>query len=609
MESSFWAHGTEGDFLPIDMKAAIATTAAAVIAGVAVAAPSPPAEKQYFFDTIQPSFDLVWHPCNETYQCAILSVPLNPLNPDNGYRSEIPIIKRPANPADEYKGIVLTNPGGPGGLGIEYIFVSGEGIANVTGPGWDVIGFDPRGMGYSRPNGAAGLEGLSVDPKRVNATYIPPAELKNFKRGLEARAVREDHYGIEIPFRPNSSIQAIYESGKQLNTLLAGVSADNQAWPYMTTPNVAFDMLEIAKADARSRGQCEETVLVNYYGVSYGTVLGQTFTSLYPQHVGRFVLDSVVDIADYYSGNILRSTANYSDAGFSTFFTRCFDAGPEKCSFYTGRSSDAIRDRFNNVMAQFDLGKAQREKWDNLTLVGAGQELIKYALLQTPYNAILLFPRLADTLTAIDGYIKAGNFTEDSLVEIASTWKPPQSPEDPNRPEYVLEVWCSDAINAQLISTDKPIPENILDEARRISIVTGERFAQLFGICGYLHPIPKWRFSGKIGGDTATPVLFVGLSKDPVTPFENAEKAVALHKDSQMIYVDAVGHGVVGQRNWCAYDKIRPYFQSLTLPGRDNRCPYGEIPFLTDLKKPEKRSLDASYRHSIARIPFSFFRH
>ncbi|KAK6355497.1 hypothetical protein TWF696_004594 [Orbilia brochopaga] len=588
------------------MKGLIVAAAAVVIPSLTLAAPKGTGQTQYFFDTIPASLDLVWYPCNQTYQCARLSVPLNPLDPNNGYRSEIPIIKKAADPADEYKGIVLTNPGGPGGLGIEYIFSNGDDLANLTGPGWDIIGFDPRGMGYSKPNGNVGFLNTTVDPKLVNATYIPPSKLRRLlKRNSEPRAIRPDHYGINIPFRPNSWIQSIYEGGKQLNELLqAGANADNQAVPYMSTPNVAFDMLQIAKADARLKGQCEEDVLVNYYGVSYGTVLGQTFTSLYPQHVGRFLLDSVVDLADYYAGDTVHSSVNHTDEGFSAFFTGCFDAGPEKCSFYTGRTSHAVRDRFNALMAQFDLGKAQEENWANATVVGLGQEIIKIALIQTPYQALALFPILADTLTQLDEWIKADNLTVDNLVSISNIWTPPQAPEDPNRGEYVFETWCSDGNNSQLVGTNKPVPQNLLDISRQSSVVLGERFAQLWGVCGYLKLNPKWRFSGKIGGDTKTPVLFVGLLKDPVTPFENAEKARTLHKGAKMIYVDAVGHGIIGQRNWCVYDKVRAYFQSLTLPGHDNRCPYGEIPFLDGpTAHHQKRSMDIARRSNVARIP------
>ncbi|EPS38475.1 hypothetical protein H072_7781 [Dactylellina haptotyla CBS 200.50] len=578
------------------MKGFIAA-AAAVLPSIASAAPQ--ACKQYFFDTIPASLDLVWYPCNQTFECARLSVPLNPLEPNNGLRSEIPIIKYPANKSDEYKGIILTNPGGPGGLGISYILNTGAAIANFTGPGWDIIGFDPRGMGYSVPNGATGFTNLTA-PAARNATYIPRSQLTK-------RAIRSDHYGLEIPPRPDSWIDTIYQMGADFNVLLqANANGDNQAVPYMTTPNVAFDMLQIAKADARSRGLCEDTVLVNYYGVSYGTVVGQTFTSLYPQHVGRFVIDSVVDLKDWYEGNPIRSAMNHSDEGIAQFFTRCFDAGPEKCSFFTGRTSHAIRDRFNNLMAQFDAPKAIEQNWANATVVQYAQEVIKNVIIIVPYNALNSFPPLADTLTTIEALVQSNNVTIESMTEIFYQWSPPADAAAPERPENVFETWCSDSIaNTEYVGSHKPLPRDLIDTVREFSVATGERFIQVYGVCSQLDLRPKWRFNGTYGATTKTPVLFIGVSKDPITPIENAELARKRHPGSKMIYVDAVGHGIVGQRNWCVYDKVRAYYQDLVLPGHDNRCGYGDIPFeWMPSSAAEKRSLDGNYRHSIARLPY-----
>ncbi|KAF3927930.1 hypothetical protein ABW20_dc0107675 [Dactylellina cionopaga] len=581
------------------MKGFVAAAVAAVLPSIAAAAPT--AEKQYFFDTIPASLDLKWYPCNKTFECARLSVPLNPLEPNNGLRSEIPIIKYPANKSDEYKGIILTNPGGPGGLGISFILTTGAEISNFTGPGWDIIGFDPRGMGYSKPNGAVGFSNTTFAPSRQNATYIPPNQ-------LDKRASRADHYGLEIPPRPDSWAQTWYDTGTQLNELIqANGNDDNQAIPYMTTPNVAFDMLQIAKADARSKGECEEDVLVNYYGVSYGTVVGQTFTSLYPQHVGRFVIDSVVDLADWYNGATIRSAMNHSDEGIATFFTRCFDAGPEKCSFYTGRTSHAIRDRFNNLMAAFDARRAIAEGWKNATLVAGGQEVIKGIIILIPYSALNNFPAFADTLTLVDGWVQNNNVTEENLTSLFFQWNPPQDAAAPDRGEYVFETWCSDAIrNIEMVGSKGPLSQTFIDTVRNLSVATGERFIQLYGVCSQLELKPKWRFNNKIGGETKTPVVFIGLSDDPVTPFENAEKAQRLHKGSKMIYVEAVGHGIIYQGNSCVYDKVRAYFQNLTLPGHDNRCSEGELPFSNIPAKSEKRSLEhvQAYHRNIARTPF-----
>ncbi|KAF3212997.1 hypothetical protein TWF679_005566 [Orbilia oligospora] len=530
-------------------------TAAAVLSAIAPAVAT--AGKQYFFDNIPASQELVWYPCNQMFECARLSVPLNPLEPDNGLRSEIPVIKHPAAKSNEYKGIILTNPGGPGLSGVSFILETGTFIADLVGQGWDIIGFDTRGTGYSKPNGAVGYGKIPLAPELQNASST------RADRAIK-RSVTTD-FGIKIPASPDSWVQKQYELGTELDTLIQkNANADNQAVPYMTTPNVAFDMLQIAKANARSQNISDEDVLVNFYGISYGTVLGQTFASLYPQHVGRFVLDGVVDINDYYSGNV---GLTRFDEGLSTFFARCFDAGPEGCSFYTGQTQNDIRDRFNSLMAQLDSSKAVSEKWKNATIIQETRDVIRGLLMSAPYDAISNFSLLADSLTVIEGWVKADALLEnrETILQLS-----PNPFSLPSRLEYFFEIQCSD-MNNPLVGS-KQLSKNIIDSMRHSSVVAGETFIGQYAVCSRLQLKAKWKFDGKIGGDTKNPMLFIGSSGDPATPFENAEVAQKRYKGSQMVYVEADAHGIIGQSNKCVHDNVKAYLENLTLPGRNNRC-------------------------------------
>ncbi|KAF3929778.1 hypothetical protein ABW19_dt0206431 [Dactylella cylindrospora] len=566
--------------------------AAALLSTAALAAPKP--EKDYFFDNIPASQDLKWYPCNKTFECARLSVPLNPLDQHNGLRSEIPLIKLAANKSDEYKGIVLTNSGGPGGLGIGYILSRGITIQNFTGPGWDIIGFDPRGMGYSVPNGATGFGNTTFEPNRMNATYISPEKI------LAKRHSSEDNYGLRIPIRNDAWVQDLYNQSMLLNEHLKTIDGDNQALAYMGTPNVAFDMLQIAKADARSKGLAEEDALVNYYGVSYGTALGQTFAALYPEKVGRFVVDSVLDLEAWYSGNMATPgyTFPHADEGFAEFFKDCFNAGPELCSFHNGSASpEALLERFNAIMSVFDVNKAISEGWSNITDVSLGLEFMKQIFLLVPYSGLYNFPALADTFVSVEYLIATQNVTAENMSLIFLQWAPPADAAAPERPENIFECWCSDTYNKTVSSGGKPLPQALIDSVRNQSVVTGERLILLYGICTHLDLKPKFVFNRKIGGKTKNPILFIGVTMDPITPFENAERATKLHEGAQMLYIEGVGHGLIGLDNWCAYDKTRTYFQNGTLPGDDNFCPR-VVPFVNMAapSNPGKRDL-SSLRH------------
>ena len=89
---------------------------------------------------------------------------------------------------------------------------------------------------------------------------------------------------------------------------------------------------------------------IQYWGFSYGTVLGTTFAAMQPHRVGRFVLDGVVDSDEYYSAGTMKSLVN-TDSIFDHFFQYCFDAGPSRCKFHLGSSSpQEIRQRFDELL-------------------------------------------------------------------------------------------------------------------------------------------------------------------------------------------------------------------------------------------------------------------
>ncbi|KAK6330845.1 hypothetical protein TWF718_003045 [Orbilia javanica] len=533
--------------------------AAAVLSSIAPVVAT--ADKEYTFDEIPAAEDLSWYPCNLAFTCARLSVPLNPLKPNNGLRSEIPLVLYPADPSDEYKGAVLVNPGGPGISGTDFILQAAPVIANLTGPGWDIIGFDTRGTGYSKPNGAVGYHGVPLVPEVQNATNIlsdnvTKGSIRKFKRRSE----------LKIPYKSDAWLQKQYEDGEELNTLIQKyANKENQAVPYMTTPHVAFDMLQIAKAHARSEDLPDKDVLVNYYGSSYGTLLGQTFASLYPQHVGKFVLEGVVDMKAYYGGSL---GPNHLDKTISNFVTTCSDAGPKGCAFATGKGRDDVLKRFNDLMAHFDSAKAVAENWANATIVEEAHDVVRGIFTSVGYDAQEAFPILADQLVLLEGWVKSNTVAENReklLSWIASPFS------FLTRKEYYYEILCSDMAGNEFVGSKK-LSKEFVDSVRSGSTVAGDTLALTYAICSSLDLKPNWKFNGTVGGETKTPMLFVGVSGDPVTPAENAEGAQKLYKNSEMVHVEGDAHSIIYLQNKCANDNVKVYFQNLTLPGNNNRC-------------------------------------
>ncbi len=212
--------------------------------------PSPPFPKELarFYEQ-----DLDWRNCGAN-QCSRLEVPLDYSDPD-GKVIELAVLRAPAKQRGKRVGQLVVNPGGPGGSGVDYAasgsFSFGEKLIRY----FDIVGFDPRGVGKSTPLECAGTEQtdefLSADPDPDNPDEVARLD----------RLTREFGEGC------------LSESGDLTR--------------HISTVEAAKDM-DILRAALGERQ-------LDYLGASYGTFLGATYADLFPTHVRRMVLDGAID--------------------------------------------------------------------------------------------------------------------------------------------------------------------------------------------------------------------------------------------------------------------------------------------------------------------------
>lgn len=201
-----------------------------------------------------------WAPCDNPRlarigaECGMLEVPLDWSRP-RGTKIQMAVSRLLATDPDR-KGMLAANPGGPGGSGLIYPLLAGS-IPNGVGFKYDWYGFDPRGVGSSVP-------ALRCDPDYPGAGYDRPNYVP-WRKADERWWVRTtDEYARDC-----------------------GRSDARELLDHMRTTDVAQDL------DALRRAVGEEKL--NYYGFSYGTYLGQIYASMFPDQVGRFVWDGVLD--------------------------------------------------------------------------------------------------------------------------------------------------------------------------------------------------------------------------------------------------------------------------------------------------------------------------
>jgi len=249
----------------------LAVTACTSSGSTAATGPTPAAAGTHDPGSVVPAHStLAWHSCPPLLReqgvpdCATLSVPLNYADP-GGRHISLALDMIPATaPPSQQQGILLVNPGGPGVSGLSWPPAAEQALSRSVAADYDIVGFDPRGVGSSVP-------ALSCDPSffsGVRPNYIPAsaaAEQVLINRARMYASDCEQRFGWLLP--------------------------------YMTTEDVARDLDSIRAAFGVAR--------INYYAFSYGTYIGQVYATLFPGRVRRMVLDSTVDpTAVWYAFNV-----------------------------------------------------------------------------------------------------------------------------------------------------------------------------------------------------------------------------------------------------------------------------------------------------------------
>ncbi|CAM5370069.1 alpha/beta hydrolase [Streptomyces purpurascens] len=240
----------------------------------------------------------------ERVECGRLSVPLDRHRP-RGPRIEVAVsrVRASGTPA-ERRGILLVNPGGPGGSGLPYAVTKRAKLPESVRRAYDVVGFDPRGVGQSTPVSCGPMGGLFDSPGGDPVPAGAPAE-RAYLASL--RALADD---------------CATHAGRLL--------------PHLSTEQTAYDMDAIRGALGEPR--------TSFLGVSYGSWLGAAYTARFPHRVGRMVLDSVVGPWDWYDFDVIQSRALLRQRG--TFFAWTAAHGER---FGLGGTPGAVREAYLRV--------------------------------------------------------------------------------------------------------------------------------------------------------------------------------------------------------------------------------------------------------------------
>jgi pimeloyl-ACP methyl ester carboxylesterase len=450
-----------------------------------------------------------WRPCGKL-SCAQVVVPISYADPAAG-SIRIAVDKIAATGPARRIGSLLVDPGGPGASGVEFVAGSQEAFETLA-TRYDIIGFDPRGMGLSNP--VTCLDGKQMDA--YLATDFNPATTKQAIRTLQAVKRYAD--------------SCLAGTGP----LLAQVGTQNVARD--------LDVIRGALGDAK----------LDYLGISYGSYIGQEYARLFPGRVGRMVLDSVDNPADA-ADEQPAAVESHLDRAVHAILTDC----TRKPSCPVGTVPDRTSARLNALLARLAAHPAPAAGGRVLTT-----SLARMALLAATYS-----PSLWASLE--EGLAQAEHDHGEALLRLADGYLG-RAPDG----SYSTQQNGLYSVNCLEADPARETVDQAADELRRQRKELNE-YSPIFGVtmafqgqaCSF------WPVAGQartaIGSSQVPPILMLNNTGDAATPLSGAEQVARRFTGARLVINESEGHGVYPiQANACARTITDNYLFSGALPAQ-----------------------------------------
>jgi pimeloyl-ACP methyl ester carboxylesterase len=456
--------------------------------------------------------DVHWRSCSGEFLCATVTAPRDWDDPAAG-SLKLALIRHAATDGTSL-GSLLVNPGGPGASGIELVRDSLEfAVGDKLSASYDVVGFDPRGVGESTAV-------TCYDARQMDA------------------------YLFDIPAAPRGT--AAWRSEVLGSAKDFGEACERNSdgiLPDVSTVFAARDM-DLIRAVLGDKK-------LNYLGYSYGTFLGATYAKLYPERVGRFVLDGAIDPS--VSGlQVSVSQAVGFESALKAYMPSCLKG--RGCPF-SGSVDDAMAD-LGTLLARVDRSPLRNSDGREL-----GADTLVTAIVAALYSQDS-WPYLTQ---ALSGVAKGNPSTAFQLADFY--YNRVDGKYQDNSYEAFTAYNCVD------------YPDDATDAQKAAAVATLKKKAPTIepywnvdlDTCS-VWPVKPTGVREPIHASGAAPILVIGTTNDPATPYAWAQ-SLAKQLDSGIL-ITRVGEGHTGfnKGNSCVDDAVNDYFIHDTVPSGDVRC-------------------------------------
>lgn len=475
---------------------------------------------------------LAWGACgggvDGAFECASVEVPTDYDEPD-GPTTTVALTRLPASGLAPRQGSLFLNFGGPGGPGVSTLQAASElVVAPAVRERYDLVGFDPRGVGLSDP--ALCFESAAAEAEALSGLVAFPVDRS------EATAF----------LRTNATLSAACadRAGEQIR--------------HASTANVARDLELLRRAVGDER--------LTYLGYSYGTYLGATYARLFPDRVGRFVLDGTVD-PDAFSGadrdprsvGARLGQGPAADEVFGQFLQQCEAAG-EACSLNAlGTPADvvgALLVRLRDEPVTLDI-EGEKVEYTYATTIAS-----MFTQLYSPDA----WAGLSDFLVLLEqgggtpppAVLRQLDRAEDTYTSIGSS----------------LATLCVDSRSV----LPPPAYPALADREARKAPLFGAFRAWVGVQCAQMGLLDEDAYRGPWTQTTDATVVVIGTRYDPATPFASTRPFADRFPDARTVTVEGYGHTTLGV-SACSDALVAGYLLEGTAPADGTTCDQDRAPF------------------------------
>ena len=475
-----------------------------------------------------------WQDCSNettTFQCGTVTVPLDYEHPD-GQTITIAVKKLPALDGDAEHGSLFTNPGGPGGSGIEVVEFRASMFEGLRSS-YDIIGFDPRGVGQSTPITCWTDDEIKQYLANPNDDATNPTD--------PLKGVKSKNVAAQDKIDRGASNAARCAKHSQVPELLDHVG----------TRNVARDLDVLRATNGNAR--------LNYLGISYGTYIGALYADLFPGHVGRLVLDSAMDPAQRWADGDAEITA-FTEGVLRQYVEHC--QAQDGCPL-TGSTDEAVA-QLAAFVDGLDKNPLTTPDSDATVSTREATAIIQQYAVEKPDW---------DGLTAM---LTPAMTNHDCTLMVKAMQGSPGLP-----PEMTAEV-AARLANARALSNAvicNDYPDTGATASDWDAQAAAERKAHPFfgGTSNSLEAYCRgWGHRGKTPpqethAEGSAPILVVGIKGDIKTLYSWSQTLAGQLDNGHLLTVEGYGHGAF-DRNTCATTAITGFLVNGTMPDEGTTC-------------------------------------